>query len=160
MQAGDLEESERLAAQAKRGIMTYRRLTLAEIQERQGGKSQAEQVFRDFLAKRDRGKDTGVLVTLAQMREEAGDKAEAENFSAQAADEGDPSGWTELAIMRANLDDMQGAEQAARIAVDSGDSWALLEIARGLADLDARWRQIQRFGLEADGSVSNPWKLH
>jgi TPR repeat protein len=159
IQAGDLEEGKRLAAQARRGPMRFRLRTLAEVQERMGGKAEAEQVYRDRLASRVKGTDIAALVMLAQMREEAGDEAEAESFANQAASEGDPDGWMYLAVMRANRDDIQSAERAARIAADNGDSWALLEIARGLAEEDPRWRQILQFGLEAGGSISNPWEL-
>jgi len=159
IQRGDTEEGNSLKDKAASGVMRFRTFTLAEIEERAGGKTEAERDLRERLERRAGGNNSHTFVLLAEMREEAGDEREAESFADQAASEGDPTGWQAIAVIRANRDDIEGAERAARRAVDGGDSWMLLEMAQNLAGTSHLWKGILQFGLEPDGSISSPWSM-
>ncbi|MFD1541892.1 hypothetical protein [Nonomuraea guangzhouensis] len=103
--------------------------------------------------------DTAALRILASMRERAGDLEGAERVYRAAADAGDTAALRELASIRERAGDPQEAEQLAHAAADTGDTTALQNLAenRVRLDVDGRWSDLLRFGLEADSQVAAPW---
>jgi hypothetical protein len=109
------------------------------------------------LARRAADSDGGrTLVKLAQQRQITGDRQEAARLCQLAADVGSPAALVILAGICEETGDREGAERLARRAADAGDRRALVDLA-GNRPEDPRWQQLLRYGLEADGRISDPW---
>jgi TPR repeat protein len=106
-----------------------------------------------------RGADAGdgrALVKLARMRQIDGNQQEAVRLCQLAADAGSPAALVILAGICEETGDREGAERLARRAADAGDRRAMVDLAYNRPE-DPRWRQLLRYGLEADGRISDPW---
>ncbi|MGW3966686.1 hypothetical protein ACWED2_43190 [Amycolatopsis sp. NPDC005003] len=82
-----------------------------------------------------------------------------EHLAARAADLGSFRPLGRLARKRWNQGDRRTAERIARECADGGSPDALLEFAQHLRHLPS-WRRLTEFGLEPDGSTSDPWEHH
>ncbi|MBV9383062.1 MAG: sel1 repeat family protein, partial [Streptosporangiaceae bacterium] len=100
--------------------------------------------------------DPRALAKLAEARLITGDRQEAARLGQLAADAGSLHALVILAGICEETGDREGAERLARRAADAGDTRALADLARTRPE-DPRWRQLLRYGLEADGRISDPW---
>src|ERR1019366_2442529 len=91
-----------------------------------------------------------------QIMFEARDPAAAGQLARQAIDAGDTWALRMVAFGREVDGDHEGAERLARRAADAGDRRAMVDLAYNRPE-DPRWRQLLRYGLEADGRISDPW---
>lgn len=149
---GDHEAADRLyqqAADSEDPLATVARIQ--EIQEQSADPSAAERLAAWAS---DTG-DTGVLLVIARVRKASGDHAGAERLYQQAAHARDPYALASLARIREESGDPSGAERLAWRAADGGDASALRDLAQTRDE--PRWKQLLRYGLEPDGSISDPW---
>ncbi|MEU5525090.1 hypothetical protein ABZ759_31770 [Streptomyces sp. NPDC047860] len=152
---GDAKGAERLAQQAAAAGYLYPLSKLAELLERAGDIEGAERLL---LQAADSGVPYG-LAQLAKLRERAGDLQAAERLLQQAAAAGHISALSDFAKLREGAGDIQSAERLLHQAVNAGDDLAfsrLVQLRRDTADPEGA-EQMQRFGLEADGSIARPW---
>ncbi|MER6738943.1 tetratricopeptide repeat protein [Streptomyces puniciscabiei] len=149
-EAGDGVEAERLARAAADSGDLITLVLLAKWREEAGDREEAERLYRVAA---NRGQPSA-LILLAQSREEAGDREEAERLYRAAADRGNPSALMTLAQWREEAGDGGEAERLARAAADSGNLFALeylAELRQGAVE------EYQRYGLEANGTLAEPW---
>jgi hypothetical protein len=145
--AGDHANAEQLARQLTSAGDALAMLTLAQIQASQGNLLQAGQLLWEA--------GDSVSLTFNAKWKDGLTARDIEPLARQAADAGDPSILVILAQQLDSAGDHAGAERLARQAADAGIAVALRELAqqrRGRA-----WQQMLRYGLEPDGSVSDPW---
>ncbi|MFC4062903.1 hypothetical protein ACFOWE_31830 [Planomonospora corallina] len=153
--AGDLREAEHLAQAAAAAGDTTALRHMAERRERIGDAEGAERLAQAAAA----AGDPSALQDLSGIREQAGDHQDAERLAYAAADAGNTSAFHNLIEQREQAGDRQGAERLAYAAADAGDASALWNLARLRMQTiaDERWKDLLRFGLEADGTISDPW---
>ena len=100
--------------------------------------------------------DPRAILLLAQRREADGDQAEAERLYQMVIDTGDTWAMALLARKHEQAGKHAEVERLARLAADVGDPAMLKDLAlRNAHTTD--WRQMLLYGLEADGSTSEPW---
>jgi TPR repeat protein len=124
---------------------------LAWLWEVAGDDTRAESLYQQAA---DSG-DASALCRVAEVRVRRGDRIGAERLYRQAVDAGDPYALGELARMLHAAGDQPAAEVLARKAADAGVHYALKELAE--ASDDPKWRQLLRYGLEPDGTISDSW---
>ncbi|OEJ62453.1 hypothetical protein BGM19_35080 [Streptomyces agglomeratus] len=159
-------------------------LRLAESREHAGQQEEAERLIQQAVAIGY----APALRAAARSREQAGDSAQAERLYLAAVDAGDQKSFREAAWSRRRAGDREGAERLYRAAADAGETWALEHLAEcreeagdregaerlylAAADAGATLvlntmaklrdkltaEQLLRYGLEADGTVSKPWR--
>ena len=157
-EAGDAPEAAELRARARKGVQTFTRRPLPDIQQRSGGAAELENSVRQRISDAQatgRPMDPD-LELLAEIYEDKGDQEEAERVAEQAARAGYPSAYGNLVVTRGNRGHLLEAERLARRAADAGDADSLLTVADAYHD-DERWQRIRRFGLEPDGSTAAAW---
>ncbi|CAM5282766.1 hypothetical protein SAVIM338S_00166 [Streptomyces avidinii] len=151
---GDLDAAEELYLRAADAGHPTALRDLARMRERVGELEVAE---RRYLQAADAGHPTA-LRDLGWMRQAVGDLEDAERRYLQAAEAGHAAALCDLAWMRAGTGDREGAQRLALQAIDAGEPagvWVLAETHRD----DNWWKQLTRYGLEPDGSISRPWTL-
>lgn len=157
-EAGDAREAAELRARARKGVQTFVRRPLPDIQRRSGGAAALERSVRKSISDAQAtGRPIGPdFELLAEICEDKGDQEEAERVAEQAARAGYPSAYRNLVVTRGNRGQLLEAERLARRAADAGDADSLLIVADAHHD-DERWHRIRRFGLEPDGSTAAAW---
>ena len=125
---------------------------LASISDARGDMQQAIQLMRQAV---DAG-EPDALWGLSDLLERNGESAEAER--AAITDYGG-HGLAELVGRREDDGDMAGADQLVRRGIDAGNSSGLGFLASSWQVDDPYWQQARRFGLEADGRPSDPWRV-
>ena len=150
---GDNDRSEhfyRLAAEARSpDALMY----LGDASKRSGDYRDAEKFYR--LA-REAG-DQSTIQTTIIMEENARNYEEAERL-AWEVDSDQPHILTVTMLVQLRLAEGRNAEaeRLARLAADSGSLYPLVILARHI-DATPEWKRFLRYGLEADGSVSEKW---
>ncbi|MFD9337189.1 hypothetical protein ACFWBF_22710 [Streptomyces sp. NPDC060028] len=94
----------------------------------------------------------------AWVRDREGDLEAAEQLYLQAAAAGDPTALRGLAWMRTRAGDRERAQRLALQAIDAGEPAGLGVLAETHQD-ELWWKQLTRYGLEPDGSISRPWTV-
>ncbi|MFM9458152.1 hypothetical protein [Streptomyces europaeiscabiei] len=148
---GDWEEAERLARLDAEGGKFGAFGDLSRMRADEGKWAESERLAR--LAA-DAGQ-FGAFAALSRIRADEGNWEEAERLARLDAEGGATMTLMVLAMRTGNREDR---ERLARLAADAGDSTAFdrLVLARAKAG-DTAMRHIGRFGLDADGSASDPW---
>ncbi|WP_052434354.1 tetratricopeptide repeat protein [Streptacidiphilus melanogenes] len=168
--AGNQEEAERLHRLAGDGATHY----LVRLRLQAGQFTQAKEIA-ERSAEAD---DTYPLRQLAAALARAGDTQQAMRFYQKAADAGDTRAAADLlALMKKawrrnrhnspqapipnpqsppDIHEMESAERLARRNADAGASLALRNLTQ-TGELGSRWKQIHRYGLEANGDPSQVW---
>ncbi|WP_433359008.1 hypothetical protein [Streptosporangium sp. CA-115845] len=151
---GDRQGAERLYQLAAEAGDTSALCALARMREATGDRQGAERLYQ--LAAE--AGDTSALCGLTLMWERAGDGEKAERVARIATDAG-VSALYNLAQVREAAGDCQEAERLYRLITDAGDRYTLKELAglRQRAGDEAGAARLQRFGLEADGRIADPW---
>lgn len=158
--AGETQEAERLflAADAAGSIIALSQL--ARLRVKAGDQESAEQllcgVARNHAARGRALRNCIACGALVQLWEESGRQEEAERLALEAARSGESLPLWKLAETRERAGDVQEAERLYQIGVDAGHSGSGERLARLRGGADAR--QLLRYGMEADGSLSAPWK--
>ncbi|WP_309061293.1 hypothetical protein [Streptomyces sp.] len=147
--SGDSEGAERLASVGGGQLL----LQLARRWEADGRKPEAERLYRR-AAERGRPQALG---ELARLKQQAGDHAAAEDHARAAAHAGHVEALSNLARMCAREGRPDDADRLYHIAIDSGYDGALPHWAELRSQADVRWEQLPRYGLTADGDLSEPW---
>ncbi|MEU3163781.1 hypothetical protein [Streptosporangium sp. NPDC006930] len=124
---------------------------LAQVSEEDQNREQAEQMYQ---AVADSGGIMG-LALLAYARERSGAQEEAERLALRVADAGLPVALRTLAELRQAAEDWKGAESVARQAADAGAPEVLMSLTQKQAE--PTQQHLLRYGLEPDGSISDPW---
>ncbi|MEV5508739.1 helix-turn-helix domain-containing/SEL1-like repeat protein [Streptomyces orinoci] len=127
----------------------------ALILEAYGNAPEAERLYRRAA---DAG-DMSALTGLAVMYERAGDPQGAERFAQRAAAAGNTFGLILVGQLREQAEDLEGAERMYRRAADAGNPGGLMgmgQLREQAGDTEGA-EQLRRFGLEVDGSPSQPW---
>jgi hypothetical protein len=155
--AGDVRGAEQLADRASLSGDPETLVCLGELRESAGDYAGAEVLYR----RAHEYGDAAVVTRLARLLDKAGDRKSAEEMIRQAVESGHTEVWVRLAEVRERAGDRHGAEEMIRQAVDAGFADALEQFA----SLLQRWgssalaSRLQRFGMEADGRISGPWRL-
>lgn len=149
-EAGDREAATRLYEAAADAGHPFGLLKLPELWKDAGQWEEAERLAFEAT---DAG-DPNPLRRLAQAREAAGDTDAAERLYRAAADTGDPNALMPLADTRAKAGDREAAERLIGEAVDAGHPSALRALAQARGEPEDAYR---RYGLEPDGTLSQPW---
>ncbi|MEU4249010.1 SEFIR domain-containing protein [Amycolatopsis sp. NPDC026612] len=157
--AGDAEEAQELRAAAAKGVQTFVRRPLHDIQQRSGGAAELERSLRQKIAEAE---DSGSrpsshdLELLSEICETNGEYDEAERLADQAARAGYPVVYGGLVAARGNRGEVRQAEALALRAANAGDAESLWMIAEACPE-NSRWQQIRHYGLEPDGTPSTAW---
>ncbi|MFF8031515.1 MULTISPECIES: hypothetical protein [unclassified Streptomyces] len=146
---GDSEGAERLASAGGGAVL----LQLAGLWEAEGRQAEAERLYRRAA---DLGQ-THALGELARLRQQAGDNEAAEDHAAAAARAGHVEALSDLAHVYARRGWAGDADRLYRAAIDAGYAGALTHLAALRGQSDARWEHLPRYGLTADGGLSDPW---
>jgi tetratricopeptide (TPR) repeat protein len=150
--AGDQRKAEQLAREASLAGDTWGLYQLAVLREKAGDREGAERMAREASA----GGHPSALQELARLREEAGYKEDGQRLAWEAVIAGEPDVLGQLIGRLVESGDQEGAEQLALDAANCGYHSAVRELSRLREDAGdpAEAERIRRFGLEADGSVS------
>ncbi|MER6828853.1 hypothetical protein ABT352_22930 [Streptosporangium sp. NPDC000563] len=105
-----------------------------------------------LLQLRDAAVDWDALVQLE-------DRAGVERIAREVAAAGRVGALGFLSLLLKEAGYWEGAERMAREAADAGSKYALEFLAQCQEEAGAKgcWSDLLRFGLEADGRISDPW---
>ncbi len=147
---GDSEGAERMAGAGGGHVL----LELARHRE-SSGRPEVERLYQRAA---DLGR-TQALGELARLKQQAGDYDAAEDHARAAACAGHVEVLSDLARMCAEGGLLGEADRLYRVAIDSGYGGALPHWAELRSRADAQWEHLPRYGLTADGDLSEPWSF-
>lgn len=151
-QANAHEAAEELALRAAKAGDADALLGLARDREEAGNTEQAERLCR---AAADLGHMEAAAIHLVQIQERSGKQQEAEQYGLRVADAGNTEALWQLLQLRKNIDDEEGARRLYEIfTLDAG--LARLSYAIPWLYDEETAQRVRRFGLEADGTPTDP----
>ncbi|MFE6163855.1 tetratricopeptide repeat protein [Streptomyces sp. NPDC056486] len=96
------------------------------------------------------------LMDLARHREQVGNVEGADLLCNLAIDFGNTVALSRLARRHEETGDLVAAEECALRSANAGDMYTLRQMAQNHI-AEEKWRRIRMYGLELDGSPSEPW---
>lgn len=149
---GNLEEAESLYFDALQLGDTQVLWDIVHMREVHGDVAGAESLAKEMA---DQG-DFYPLAELARSLQSAGHRQRVNALLryALAISEGKASGGLARALLDVEM--WEEAEMCARQAADAGNSYPLIDLARKRQS-NRQWEAVMKFGLEADGSISDAW---
>jgi TPR repeat protein len=149
--AGRRDEAEALHIRAADTGLSHALSSFAGFRERTGQPDEAEKIALQ-------GANEGhpfALIEVAELRE-AQSPRDAERLYCMAIEAGQGYALNRLLDMDNRSTPLEEIETMAQRGADSGDAWALQEFARRNPNV-IRLRNLTTYGLEPDGSASEPW---